>query len=33
MFLSWLVSWALINNKIQNWRKRWLSGLLELLLL
>jgi hypothetical protein len=22
MFLSWLVSWALINNKIQNWRKR-----------
>ena len=22
MFLSWLVSWALINNEIQNWRKR-----------
>ena len=29
MFLSWLVSWALINNEIQNWRKRWLNGLLE----
>jgi len=27
MFLSWLVSWALINNEIKNWRKRWLNGL------